>query len=90
MTTVPALQGRLTPPFTNSVERQIGGKWFDRLSPMDFGAVGDGIANDAVAVQRAMTAAVATGRVMSLEGRTYRISSAVTATGSIAMTRGSK
>ncbi len=41
--------------------------------PLDYGALGDGTTDDTVAVQSAIDAAEATGGIIDLAGRTYRI-----------------
>jgi hypothetical protein len=44
-------------------------------SPLDEGAVGDGVADEAAELQDAIDAAAAAGRVCDLGGRTYRVDS---------------
>lgn len=48
----------------------------ERLTPENFGAVGDGVANDSTAFANALTAAVSSGRTLHLRaGATYLLSS---------------
>lgn len=51
----------------------------------DYGAVGDGVTNDAVAMQAAITAVATTGQAIYVPAGTYVIGSALTSTGHLNM-----
>ena len=64
-----------SPPFTASVTTTVEDKLAQSVSAKDFGAVGDGVADDTIAMQ----AAVDAGQYeVDLVGGTYRITSVVT------------
>lgn len=63
---VPAAGVVYTPPFTGSVQRPQSSKNADTVSVKDFGAVGDGVANDNAAILAAQTAAGLSGGVVDL------------------------
>jgi hypothetical protein len=60
------------PPFTDSVPYPVCEKLAQYVSVKDFGAVGDGVANDTVAIQTAMNA-VENGGELYFPAGTYRI-----------------
>jgi hypothetical protein len=84
--TVPAAVGLLSylPPSTGGVARGLVGKLSDQMSVADFGAVGDGVADDTAAVQAAIVAAEAHARSLHLIGLTgcvFKITAPLTITG---------
>lgn len=56
---------------TGSVGRTVNSRLSDRISVKDFGAVGDGVANDTVALQNAINAGQARGAEVLIERGTY-------------------
>lgn len=63
---------------TGALPRTIQNKLSDVISVKDFGAVGDGVTNDANAFTLADAACVASGATLDGGGHTYAISSAIT------------
>jgi hypothetical protein len=63
-----------TPPFTGSVATNVGDKLAQTVSVKDFGAVGDGVADDTTA----FTAALAASRLVVVPTGTYRLTSTIT------------
>lgn len=61
------------PPFAGAVQTNVEAKLAQTVSVKDFGAVGDGIANDTIAVQTA----VSTGKAVFFPQGTYLISTAI-------------
>jgi hypothetical protein len=70
-----AFQVSYTPPFIASVTTNVGDKLAQTVSVMDFGAVGDGVADDTAAIQAAITANL-NGEIVFPNG-TFLVSSAI-------------
>ena len=62
-----------TAPFSSSVVRSSLSKFSDTVSVLDFGAVGNGVADDTAAIQ----AAINTGKHVYIPTGTYRLSNAI-------------
>jgi Pectate lyase superfamily protein len=60
---------------TGAVSRVAQDKMRERVSVKDFGAVGDGVANDTAAIQAAMTAALVAGKTLFVPAGTYLLNS---------------
>ena len=58
---------------TGAVLRSAQSKMRDVVSVKDFGAVGDGVENDAIAINVAVVAACASGKVLHVPAGTYRL-----------------
>ncbi|MBL6459170.1 hydrolase [Belnapia sp. T6] len=65
-------EGLMTLGFPGAVPRTVEDKLAERLSARDFGATGDGATDDGPALQAAMTAAVASGRMLEIGEGTFR------------------
>ncbi|MBY0332750.1 MAG: hydrolase [Acetobacteraceae bacterium] len=65
-------EGTVTLPFPGGVPRSVEDKFAESLSARDFGAVGDGAADDGPALQAALNAASATGRHLEINEGTFR------------------
>lgn len=59
-------------PYPAGVPRSVEDKLAERLTARDFGALGDGIADDGPALQAAMNAAAASGRHLEIGEGTFR------------------
>ena len=70
---------------TGAVQRTVESKLQDVVSVKDFGAVGDGVADDTVAIQAAINA-YTNSAVIDFGGKTYRITAAITVTNSSSLT----
>lgn len=65
-------EGELTLKFPGAVPRTVEDKLAERLTARDFGAVGDGVADDGPALQAAMNAAAASGKLLEIGEGTFR------------------
>lgn len=70
--------------FADAVERTVGNKLGDVVSILDFGGVGDGIADDSAA----LASALAAGRIIDGAGRAFKINSPVALTGGVTLRNG--
>jgi hypothetical protein len=73
------LGGGFTQSGTGATQRTVESKLKDTVSVKDFGAVGNGVADDTAAVQAAFTAAFALGVAVYFPAGTYKITSTVDA-----------
>lgn len=74
VTVVDRGEGTMTVPFPGGVPRTVEDKLAETLSARDFGAVGDGEADDGPALQSAMYAAAASGKVLEIGEGLFRTS----------------
>ncbi len=65
-------EATMTLDFPGAIPRTVEDKLAERLSARDFGAVGDGVVDDGPALQAAMNAATATGRVLEIGEGSFR------------------
>jgi hypothetical protein len=73
-----AFQVSYTPPFTNSVGTNVGNKLAQTISVKDFGAVGDGVTDDTVAIQNAINYSTNYQIILGVSGENYRITAPLT------------
>lgn len=62
---------------TGAVLRTVLSKLRERYTPEDAGCVGDGITDDTVNFQKAVTYCISTGRRLSLPAKTYRLTAPI-------------
>lgn len=77
-TNIPVLQ-----PYTGAVLRTQHAKNIDSLNIMDFGAVGDGVADDTAAFNAALTACKAAGKALNIGSNRIKCATAVTMAGRV-------
>jgi hypothetical protein len=65
-------EGTMTVPFPGGIPRTVEDKLAERLSARDFGATGDGAADDGSALQAAVNAAAASGKLLEIGEGTFR------------------
>jgi len=73
-----AFQISYTPPFTASVATNVGDKLAQYVNAKDFGAVGDGVADDTTAVQNAISYAATVNAPLYIPEGTYLLTAAIT------------
>lgn len=71
------------PPFTGAVQTNVEAKLAQTVSVKDFGAVGDGVIDDTVAIQAAITSLTSSGGSVLFPYGTYKITSAITLTSNL-------
>jgi hypothetical protein len=71
-----------TPPFSGSVATTVEDKLAQTVSVKDFGAVGDGVTDDTVAIQAALDSLSSSGGCVYFPPGTYNVNSALSITGS--------
>ena len=64
-----------TPPFTNGVPETVSAKLSESVSVKDFGAKGDGVTDDTVAIQNALNAIGVIGGILYINSGIYKITS---------------
>ena len=74
VTVVDRGEGTMSVPFPGGVPRTVEDKLSEHLSARDFGAVGDGAADDGPALQSAMNAAAASGKFLEIGEGLFRTS----------------
>ncbi|MBP0446650.1 hydrolase [Roseomonas sp. SSH11] len=77
-------EATLSAPFPGGVPRTVEDKLAERLSARDFGAAGDGVADDGPALQAAMNAAAASGKFLDIGEGTFRSTIPLTLPGAAA------
>jgi hypothetical protein len=83
-TVFPRESGLLTAPFPGAVPRTVEDKLAERLSARDFGATGNGVTDDGPALQAAMNAAAAAGKVLLIGEGSFRTEQPLTLPGAAA------
>jgi hypothetical protein len=73
-----AVQIVYTPAGTGAVATTVQAKLRETVSVKDFGAVGDGVADDTVAIQAALNNVRDTGNALSFPSGTYKVTSTLT------------
>lgn len=66
-----------TPPFTGSVATNVELKLAQTVSVKDFGAVGDGVADDTAAIQAGVNYVLSVGAVLFFPAGTYKITDTI-------------
>jgi hypothetical protein len=80
----PRESAALTAPFPGAVPRTVEDKMAERLSARDFGAAGNGVSDDGPALQAAMNAAAASGKVLLVGEGSFRTAQPLTLPGAAA------
>lgn len=76
--------GTLQSPFAGAIPRSVEDKLAERLTARDFGAVGDGVTDDGIALQAAMNAAAASGKLLEIGEGSHRTTLPLTLPGASA------
>jgi len=82
--TFPRGEATLSAPFPGGIPRTVEDKLSERLSARDFGATGNGVADDGPALQAAMNAAAASGKFLEIGEGTFRSTVPLTLPGAAA------
>ncbi|HEY8613582.1 MAG TPA: phage tail fiber protein, partial [Roseomonas sp.] len=77
-------EATLSAPFPGAIPRTVEDKLAERLSALDFGATGNGAADDGPALQAAMNAAAVSGKQLDIGEGTYRTTIPLTLPGAAA------
>ncbi|WP_376095426.1 phage tail fiber protein [Roseomonas sp. CCTCC AB2023176] len=77
-------EATLSAPFPGGVPRTVEDKLSERLSARDFGATGNGVADDGPALQAAMNAAASAGKHLEIGEGSFRTTVALTLPGGAA------
>ena len=81
---VPRDSGLLTAPFPGAVPHTVEDKLAETLTARDFGATGDGVTDDGPALQAAMNAAAASGKMLTIGEGSFRTQQPLTLPGAAA------
>jgi hypothetical protein len=73
------------PPFVGGVSTTVQDKLAQSVSVFDFGAIGDGVVNDAVAIQAAVNFATSSGNALHINPGDFLLNSDVTVPGELMM-----